>query len=258
MRILLSPAKTLDLDSPVDHLPTSEPVFGEEAEQLIATLRRKSARSLMELMGISPDLASLNRERFQAWTWPHEADGSRPALWTFKGDVYLGLDAGTLRKRDVAWADRHLRILSGLYGILKPLDRIMPYRLEMGTRLKTRRGGDLYQFWKDRIRVELEHELADDSRPLLVNLASNEYFKAVQPGELSVPVITPVFKDWNRGQFRVLSFFAKQARGMMARFAIDRQVKDVEQLKDFDRGGYGFDEGLSSDFEWVFTRTSKD
>ena len=221
---------------------------------LIPGLRRKSIKALIDLMSISPDLAELNRDRFRDWEWPHSED-DRQALWMFKGDVYLGLEAETLKAAGVKYAQEHLRILSGLYGLLRPLDRIMPYRLEMGTRLKTRRGTDLYQFWKDRIRNLIEEDLTADGSNVLVNLASNEYFKAVQPKQLKAEVITPVFKDWKRDQFRVLSFFAKKARGMMARYAIDHRVDDPEQLKEFHREGYAFNEEFSSETEWVFTRT---
>lgn len=254
MLFVVSPAKTLDVDSPVPTTKGSEPRLGDQASMLVPGLRRKSIKSLMDLMSISPELAELNRDRFRAWEWPHH-DEDRQALWMFKGDVYLGLEAETLKAAGIKYAQEHLRILSGLYGILRPLDRIMPYRLEMGTKLKTRRGSDLYQFWRDRVRKLVEEDLKADGTNVLVNLASNEYFKVLQPNKLKADVITPVFKDWNRDQFRVLSFFAKKARGMMARYAIDQRLEDPEQLKEFDREGYAFNEDFSSESEWVFTRT---
>lgn len=253
MLFVVSPAKKLDLEGPLPTADRSAPRLGDQAAMLIPGLRRKSIKSLTELMGISSELAELNRDRFRNWEWPHQVD-SRPALWIFKGDAYLGLEAETLQTRDINYAQDHLRILSGLYGVLRPLDHVMPYRLEAGTRLKTRRGTDLYQFWGDRVRKLVEEDLQSSGSDVLVNLASNEYFKVLQPSKLKANVITPVFKDWNGGQFRVLSFFAKKARGIMARYAIDNRIEDPEQLKQFDREGYQFRQDLSSESEWVFTR----
>jgi cytoplasmic iron level regulating protein YaaA (DUF328/UPF0246 family) len=205
-------------------------------------------------MSISDDLAQLNYERNQAWKVPDLADCvSKPAIYLFKGDVYQGLDAPTLDANGVSYAQKHLRILSGLYGLLRPLDLTRPYRLEMGTKLVNPKGKDLYAFWGDQITQLVNTEIAQAGKPL-INLASNEYFKAIKPKRLNAEIITPVFKDMKGGQYKIVSFYAKKARGMMVRYAIDHKVEDAEDLKFFDYGGYQFRPELSSQTHWVYTR----
>ena len=211
-------------------------------------------QKLMELMKISPDLAKLNRARYQDWQRPFQADNAKPALFVFRGDVYQGLDADSLKSRDVQYAQQRLRILSGLYGVLRPLDLMQAYRLEMGTKLGTRRGKDLYSYWGDRITHALQTAMESLRNPVLVNLASAEYFRSIRTKGLQVPVVTPVFKEESQGRMRVLGMFAKRARGLMVRYAITNRVQDPEQLKDFCAEGYRYNPDLSSELEWVFAR----
>ncbi len=253
MLIVLSPAKRLDFTNADPALPASERRFREDTASLSKTAKRQTRADLRRLMGISDDLAKLNAERFKAFD-PESTDGVQ-AAFAFAGDVYEGLRARELNASELAWAQDHLRILSGFYGLLRPLDRIQPYRLEMGTRLKTRRGASLYDFWGDRISRQLNVDAEEQADPTLVNLASQEYFGAVDAKALRLPVVTPQFREEKNGESRIISFFAKKARGAMARFAIDERLERAEDLKGFDRDGYRFSKAASSDNEWIFIRS---
>lgn len=254
MLIVLSPAKTLDYESPIAAVDHTVPDFIPRSAELVSVLREMPPSSIASLMKISDPLAQLNADRFAAWSKKFSTHNARPAVLAFNGDVYEGLDAGSLTPRQLGWAQQHLRILSGLYGLLRPLDLMQPYRLEMGTRLANLRGKDLYAFWGDEITQALNKALAAAKSTALVNLASEEYFKSVRPALLDVPVITPVFEDWKGGQYKIISFFAKRARGLMARYAIESKLTRPERLKDFDREGYAFDEDVSDATRWVFRR----
>lgn len=252
MLIVLSPAKSLDLESPSTTKEATTPDFIPHAAELIAVLRGYSPGQVAELMDLSDSLAMLNVSRYAHWSEDHAE--ARQAIMSFNGDVYAGLDARTLAPAAIAYAQRHLRILSGLYGLLRPLDRMHPYRLEMGTRLKNPRGGNLYAFWGERVTQALNAQLAEIEAGALVNLASEEYFKSVKPKLLDAPVITPVFEDWKNGKYKIISFFAKRARGLMARYAAEHGILDPQQLKDFDVDGYAFDAAASGETTWVFRR----
>lgn len=254
MLIVLSPAKTLDFESPIKVNKTTEPDFIPRSAELISTLRTMPPAQIGSLMSISDSLAQLNVARYASWSKKFTADNSRPAVLAFDGDVYEGLDARSLSARQLDWAQKHLRILSGLYGLLRPLDLMQPYRLEMGTRLATKRGKDLYAFWGDQITEALNESLKVAKSEALVNLASEEYFKSVKPAKLDRPVITPVFEEWKGGGYKIVSFFAKRARGLMARYAIEHKLTKPEQLKDFDSEGYGFDAKASNEARWIFRR----
>lgn len=254
MLTLISPAKTLDFETQPSTTKSSTPESLKHSKELVDILKQESAAKLSKLMGISPKLAELNVERFKTWKTPFTCENSKQAILAFKGDVYLGLNAEKYSLRDFNFAQKHLRILSGLYGALKPLDLIQPYRLEMGTRLKTRHGKNLYQFWGDRITQCIQCELQSHKNKTLVNLASNEYFKSVNSKLLESPVVTPVFKDYSKGTYKVMSFFAKKARGTMTSYIINNRIDKPDQIKDFDVDGYRFDANYSSDQEWVFTR----
>lgn len=255
MLALLSPAKRLDFDTPPAVSAHTRPELLDQTARLIKTARNLSQKKLRELMGISPALAKLNAVRYQGLSTDLDLDNAKQAVLAFKGDTYIGLDADSLGDDDLAWAQDHIGILSGLYGYLRPLDLIQPYRLEMGTRLKTRRGTGLYAFWKDRITAQVQHVLDAQGDDIVLNLASAEYFKAVNRKKLAARVLTPVFKDTKDGCARVLSLFAKQARGMMARYIIDNRLDEVDGLKDFDSGGYRFRPNESEGDRWVFERT---
>ena len=257
MLIVLSPAKRLDFTETDPALPATARRFLEDTASLAVTARRQTKADLRRLMGISDDLARLNQERFKAFDAEAVDTGVQAAL-AFAGDVYQGLDARSLDSKGLAFAQDHLRILSGLYGLLRPLDRIQPYRLEMGVRLKTRRGSSLYDFWGDRISQQLNADADGQSDPTLVNLASQEYFGAVDARALKLPVVTPHFREEKNGESRIISFFAKKARGTMARFAIDERIETATDLKAFDRDGYRLDKAASTDTDWVFTRSGND
>lgn len=254
MLIVLSPAKKLDFDSESLATDTREPRLIGDAKTLVARARTLKAGDLKALMGISDALAELNVRRFRDFETPFTPANARPAIDAFKGDVYQGLDAPSLSADDRAFADSHIRILSGLYGVLRPLDLMQAYRLEMGIKLSTETAGDLYGFWGDRISDLLNADLAGEAEPVLVNLASNEYFKAVRPKRLKARVITPTFKEVRDGRARVISFLAKKARGLMTRYAINNRIDDPEALKAFDVAGYAYDPAASTDDTWVFSR----
>jgi cytoplasmic iron level regulating protein YaaA (DUF328/UPF0246 family) len=254
MLFLLSPAKSLDYDTPAGDVPHSLPCFPRESAELVSVLRRKTPEQLSELMGISAALGGLNAARFQAWTPRSPATGGKQAVLAFNGDVYDGLDARSLRREDLAWAQQHLCILSGLYGVLRPLDWMQPYRLEMGTGLKVGVADNLYQYWGPRVASYLNQRLAADTTPVVINLASQEYFRSVDRKLLKARVVDCVFEDWKDGSYRVIGFFAKKARGLMARYAVTRRLSTPGKLRSFDLAGYGFDAAASSPARLVFRR----
>ena len=254
MLLLLSPAKSLDYESPVDGIAHTLPQFVSASAELIDVLKPKSPAQISELMDLSDKLAALNVARYEAWRSKFTAKNSKQAVLAFNGDVYDGLDAKSLKSKDLEWAQDHLCILSGLYGVLRPLDWMQPYRLEMGTALINPRGKNLYQFWGNRIANYLNERLSKDKTPVVINLASQEYFKAVDTQTLKARVVECVFEDYKGGKYKVISFFAKRARGLLARYAIQKQIKNPEKLKDFDLDGYGFVAAASDENRWVFRR----
>ena len=254
MLAIISPAKTLDFESAVKNFPVSQPHFTDYSEQLIEVCRKLSPQDLSSLMSISDKLAGLNAARFAEWTKVHNEDNSRAALFAFKGDVYTGLDADSLSEDDVAFAQSHLRMLSGLYGLLKPLDLMQPYRLEMGTKLANSKGKDLYAFWGNVITQAVQQAIDEQGDNVLINLASDEYYKSVKENQLKAKIIKPVFLDNKNGKYKVISFYAKKARGLMCRYLIQNRLTDIEQLKEFDLGGYWFDSASSTETEFVFKR----
>lgn len=254
MLMVISPAKILDYESP----PTTErftlPPFLDQAEELIHQLRQLSPPQVAQLMGLSDQLGNLNFGRYLNWSQPFTLDNAKQALLAFKGAVYLGIDAQSLSEEDLLWAQDHLRMLSGLYGLLRPLDLMQPYRLEMGAPFANSGGKNLYEFWGGRLTGTLNAELVKEPQPVVVNLASNEYFKALQKNNLQADVITPIFKDWKGGKYKVIVYYAKRARGMMTRYIIDRRLVDPEAMKHFEEGGYRYNPSMSSAREWVFIR----
>lgn len=254
MKAVVSPAKSLNFDSKLPSSRATQPIFLEEADTLNKKLERKTKAEISELMNISDKLADLNYQRYKDFTVPFDKNNARPAVYTFDGDVYTGLDAYTIPTEKFDTLQDTLRILSGLYGVLKPFDLMQAYRLEMGTKLKSGRTEDLYEFWGDKITNALNDELENDE--LFLNLASQEYFKAVNVNKLKVPVITPIFKDYKNGKLKIISFYAKKARGSMVRYIIDKNVQTIDDLKGFDYDDYGFSEQYSdlSKNELVFVR----
>ncbi len=252
MLVVVSPAKSLDMD-PVD-VPATAPDFQDDALRLSKTAKNLSLKDLKGLMGISDDLARLNRDRFKAFAAEPAAAATKPAALAFNGDTYQGLEAKTLTEDDLAWAQDHLRILSGLYGLLRPLDAIQPYRLEMGSRLKTRRGKTLYDYWGDTIAKALNAQAEAVSTDTLINCASQEYFGAADRKALKLRVITPVFMEMKDDKPRIVSFFAKRARGAMARFVVENRITEADGIKEFGSGGYAYDPDLSEGDKWVFLR----
>ena len=254
MLVLISPAKTLDFETPWKLKNISQPDFLNDSQLLIDQLRKLSATKIGELMSISEKLAILNAERFLNWHLPFTLENSKPAILAFRGDVYTGLDADSFSVKDTNFAQNHLRILSGLYGVLRPLDLIQAYRLEMGASFKNTRGKNLYEFWDDKITEHVNSELSNQQKPTLINLASNEYWSVVKPEKLQAEVISPIFKDEKNGQYKIISFFAKKARGMMASYIIKNQIKNPKDLKAFDAEGYAFNAKMSKGNDWVFLR----
>jgi hypothetical protein len=252
MKIVVSPAKSLNFESPLPIQDFTESLFLKEAETIQKTLKKKKPKDLMELMDISEKLADLNWERNQNWLLPFTPDNARPAVFAFDGDVYTGIDAYTIPADKISVLQDKLRILSGLYGILKPLDLMQPYRLEMGTSMSIGTNKNLYEFWKKKLTKTLNDEL--QTNELFLNLASNEYFSAVDTKSLKVPVITPEFKDYKDGKLKMISFFAKKARGLMVRYIIDTNAETIDDLKLFNYEGYAFDVNLSKGNTLVFTR----
>ncbi|WP_306574355.1 peroxide stress protein YaaA [Oligella urethralis] len=255
MLFLLSPAKKLDYDSPLAaDYEFEQPLFVAQATELIEVLKTKSEQEIADLMKLSDSLASLNVERYQAWEPSFDQSNSRQAILAFNGDVYEGLEASTLNQKQLAWTNQHVVILSGLYGVLRPLDLMRPYRLEMGTRLATERGKNLYEFWDGQIADYLNERLGEQKNPLVINLASEEYFKAVKKDVLKYPVVQCVFKEERDGAYKIISFSAKRARGLMCRYAIENGIDDLEGLKQFNLEGYSYDEASSSEDSLVFLR----
>ena len=254
MLFLLSPAKKLDYDSPLATSLHTDPLFIEEAKGLIDILKTKSASDIAELMSLSPALSELNAERYQSWSPRFTLSNARPAALAFNGDVYEGLQANDLTEKDLQWAQSHVAILSGLYGVLRPLDLMQPYRLEMGTRLENDKGKNLYDYWKAVVAPYLNGRLAKEKDPVVVNLASDEYFKAVDIKNLKARVIQCVFQDQKAGQWKIISFYAKRARGLMARYAIKHRVTRPEMLAEFNSEGYAYVKELSSSHKLVFRR----
>ena len=258
MIVLLSPAKSLDYESALPNLPVTEPRFTDDTLELVKLLRTKSADDLSELMSISEKLGTLNADRYRDFSASYTDDNSRPALLAFTGDVYQGLNAKELPVELLVVAQERVRILSGLYGLLRPLDLIQPYRLEMGIKLQTARGKNLYEFWGSKLTRQLNEDLDESGGDFVVNLASQEYFGAIKKAGLKSPVVTPVFRDEKNGQFKIISFYAKKARGLMTRFILQNEVGSVDQLRDFSEGGYRLNEAASAGDELVFERAEAD
>jgi cytoplasmic iron level regulating protein YaaA (DUF328/UPF0246 family) len=254
MLVVISPAKSLDYETPVKIRKFTQPEFLDDSELLIEQLRRLTPSQVSSLMSISPALGELNQERFEQWQRPFDKANARQALFAFKGDVYLGLDAPAFSSADISFAQKHLRILSGLYGLLRPLDLIQAYRLEMGTSLKTARGASLYDFWEQKITPALNELLLQERKAVLVNLASIEYFRSVKKDQLKAEIISPVFKDYSNGQYKIVSFFAKKARGLMSAYIIKNRLGKAEDLLAFDVAGYRYSEKESKPNSPVFLR----
>jgi cytoplasmic iron level regulating protein YaaA (DUF328/UPF0246 family) len=254
MFAVISPAKTLDFQTPVPVSQSTELLFPEASAALVDQLRTYSVEELQGLMDLSPKLAQLNAERFSEWQLPFAPEQSRAAIFAFKGDVYSGLDAYSLNADQFNYLRQHLAILSGLYGLLRPTDAILPYRLEMGRKIPTDQGQSLYEFWGARLAETLKALMHEQAQPVLINLASQEYFQSIAPHLDNIRVITPVFQDEKNGSYKIISFYAKKARGLMVRYMADHLLTDVEALKAFNYGGYRFTEALSEGDEWVFRR----
>ena len=258
MLILLSPAKKLDFTSSIKSTPTTQPELLEHASALIKELKPLAPQDVSKLMGLSDPLSQLNYQRFQDWQRPFNTDNARQAVLAFQGDVYQGLDAGKMSNEDLAWAQERVRILSGLYGLLRPLDLMQPYRLEMGTKFSNQRGKNLYAFWGDVITEALNKHLSvtqnKTDTPVIVNLASNEYFKSVRTGSTNATVITPAFMENKNGIYKIISFYAKRARGLMTSFAIRNRITRVADLKAFNAEDYRYNPELSHANKWVFSR----
>lgn len=254
MLLLLSPAKKLDYESAVRTSLHTQPLFVDQAKQLIDILRKKSASEVSELMSLSDSLAELNVDRYKTWTPKFSLDNSRQAVLAFNGDVYEGLEAPTLSDAQLKWAQDHVAILSGLYGVLRPLDLMQPYRLEMGTKLSNPNGKNLYDYWGGSIAQYLNERLNEHKSKIILNLASEEYFKAVDKSTLAADVIQCVFQDYKNGAWKVISFHAKRARGLMARFVIENKIDDPKKLTQFTSEGYAYDASASTDTKLVFRR----
>lgn len=254
MLIVISPAKKLDYSSPVAAKNHSQPALLDHSAELLQGLKKLSPQDVCALMGLSDNLGALNYERFQAWDRPFTEDNAKPAILAFKGDVYKGLDAESMTENQLEWAQDHLRILSGLYGLLRPMDLMQPYRLEMGTKFANQRGKDLYQFWGNIITDEINSLLSNAKSPVLLNLASNEYFKSVQQKNIAGRIVTPVFMDKKGDKYKIISFYAKKARGLMSAFIIKNKITAVDGIKKFNVDGYSFNSAMTDGDSWVFTR----
>lgn len=254
MLVVISPAKSLDYETPFKIRKFTQAEFLEDSTQLIEQLREFSPAQVSSLMSISPALGSLNHDRFNSWSLPFDTDNARQALFAFKGDVYIGLDAYALTSDDIRFAQEHLRILSGLYGLLRPLDLMQAYRLEMGTSLKNAKGNSLYDFWGEKITQAINAQLSTQKHPVLINLASNEYFRSVKTKQLDADVISPIFKDYKNGQYKIISFFAKKARGLMSAYIIKNRLERAEDILKFDSDGYRYSEEDSKPNAPVFLR----
>ena len=258
MLMVISPAKSLDYETPPQTETHTQPDYLKQSKQLITRLKKLGPAQISELMDLSDKLASLNVARYAEWKPPFTPDNAKQAVLAFNGDVYDGLKASDFSKPEFDYTQAHLRILSGLYGVLKPLDLMQPYRLEMGTRLDTAKAKDLYGFWGGTVTKALNELLKEQQAPVLVNLASEEYFKVVQPKSVKARIVTPVFEDYKNGKYKIISFFAKKARGMMVRYAVKERVSEVEQLKDFNYEGYVFVPKASKTDTWVYRRRIAD
>ena len=256
MLTVISPAKTLDYETPPTTRRTTQPQYLDKTARLVDDVRELSPDDIRKLMGVSQKIAELNHARFMNWGQPFTLDNAKQAILAFKGDVYTGLEADTLTDEQLRFAQQHLRILSGLYGLLRPLDLMQPYRLEMGLKFENEGGKNLYEFWGDDITTALNAQLKKSRSNVLVNLASNEYFRSVHATALDADVITPVFKDLKNGKYKIISFFAKKARGQMARYIVEEGLMDVAGLQRFKTAGYRYSKADSSAKEWVFTRDS--
>ena len=254
MLMIISPAKTLDYESPLKTESYTIPDYLENSAELVEIMSKKSLGDLVNMMQVSQKIAELNVERFKSWKMPFSPVNARQALLAFKGDVYNGIDTSTFSENNFSYAQLHLRILSGLYGLLRPLDLIQPYRLEMGLKINSKKINTLYQFWGNKITHEIIHLLEEQKTPVLVNLASNEYFKSVKTENLKCRLITPEFRDLKNGEYKMIQFFAKKARGLMVRYAIDHSISRPEDLKSFDYEGYSYNSKLSLSDKWVFSR----
>ena len=254
MLIVISPAKTLDYETPPKTKVFTTPDYLERSQQLINRLRTFSSLDISELMKVSAKIADLNFDRYESWKKPFTEKNAKQAVLAFKGDVYTGLDAETFKADDFKFAQNHLRVLSGLYGLLRPLDLMQPYRLEMGTKLETDSGKNLYEFWGTDITEGLNSQLKKIKSNTLINLASNEYFKSVKPKELNAEIITPAFKEFKNGEYKMIGIYAKKARGLLSRYIIQNKLSDPEDIKLFDEEGYRFNKKLSKGNNWVFTR----
>ena len=252
MRFVISPAKKLNEGTALMNFKATQPQFLEQSQALINILQEKDSFEIASLMKLSMKLADLNNQRFQNWHTPFTTANAKQAIFSFAGDVYQGLDAQTLSREDIDFAQNHLRILSGLYGLLRPLDLMQPYRLEMGTRLANPKGSNLYEFWGNQITEQLNQELSPDET--LINLASNEYFKVIKPKLLHANIITPAFKDNKNGEYKMIGIFAKKARGLMSRYIIQNRITSAEDIKSFDVDGYTFNPNMSDAKTWTFTR----
>ena len=250
---IISPAKKLDYSPVEKNIDSTIPSLLEHSNELIKDLKSLNPQEVSSLMSLSDKLGALNYERFQEWKTPFTKSNSKQAILAFKGDVYQGLDAESLSETELIWAQKHVRILSGLYGILKPMDLMQPYRLEMGTKFATKRGQNLYDFWNSIITEELNKNFSSDNTNLL-NLASNEYFKSINVSELKANVISPVFMDKKNGKYKIISFFAKKARGLMTRYVIKNRIEDINDIQNFEEGGYFFNEEMSEYNKPVFCR----
>ena len=254
MHIIISPAKKIDSKTKIPVNTHTNIRFPDEATILANILRNKSRDELAGLMSISSSLAKLNYDRYQNWHYPYNREESRQAIFAFKGDVFTAMDAYRFSKANINFAQKHLTVLSGLYGLLRPLDLILPYRLEMGTKLKNLKGDDLYKFWGDKITILLNEDMAENSSEVLINLASNEYFKSINTKQLKAKVITPIFKNSKNGEYKIISIFAKKARGMMTKYIIENEITNPEDLLGFNDDGYYFNSNLSTPDKPVFTR----
>lgn len=254
MLIILSPAKTLDFETESKIQTKTSPEFLDESAKLVAILKKKTPKQIAALMGVSDNLAQLNHQRYQEWESPMPDSATRQAVLAFKGDVYLGLEADRMTEKQLLYAQDYLRILSGLYGVLRPLDAMLAYRLEMGTTLKNRRGKDLYAFWGLQITNSINEQLIASKSRYLLNLASNEYFRSIKKNQIDAEIISPVFKDQSNGKYRVISYFAKKARGVMASWVIRNKIKTTKKLIAFDGDGYRYDAESSTETSPVFLR----
>jgi len=242
------------METPIKSSIKSQPAFLDKSSQLVSVLKKMKAPELSQLMGISPKLGQLNFDRYQEWVTPYIIEKTRQAIFAFKGDVYTGLNIDIFKEEDLTHTQRHLRILSGLYGVLRPMDSILAYRLEMGTKLKYRSKNNLYEFWGDIITISLQNAIDEQGDDILINLASNEYFKSINTKKLKARIVTPIFKDFKNGEYKFMSFYGKKARGMMARYILLNQINNIDDLKLFEEDGYFYNDKFSKNDELVFTR----